>query len=473
MWTPRTPLLVRYQGFPDVYHARYVLAAVDAGRGLFVCVTPDNDIYAEDLSDGSPDIDLVRARLVDDVGTGGLPYGVAAGRCYDFQPVPTAGQLTALVVQGRAEADAEKLARGLPVVPWVNAVVGAACPGVVVPHAGGVGVAAAGGVGDGGAGPADPAGGALPGGAAAGGLGAGAAVVAAGDGAAAGGIPPGGLDALITALGGRDALLAAVARPGAVDGRLLAGALGLGEGGTAVVAPPAAPVGGGLAALLGAVGSPAAAGAAPGLVAPRAVAGAADDLRTIAVKYSASGLRHREFRAFVEALEEDTFPDWPVPGPRTTSWVLRFMCENAGTPRGWHSKWRADCRLANHDVGVTAHESICSHLEMAATYDQLQLGNLAHVECMVRELQMVEEKWKDRAVATDPSGETDFNINLFLRGLPRGNLCICPALQKYLSDQLGAENAIAKERRKAREERNLARPPKNKGGGRGGEKADP
>ena len=164
------------------------------------------------------------------------------------------------------------------------------------------------------------------------------------------------------------------------------------------------------------------------------------------------------------------FADWPVPGPRTAMWCLRFMAENAGTPRGWHSKWKADCRLQNHDVGVQAHETACALLEMAATYDQLQLGNLAHIECLVRELQMVEEKWRDRVVSTDPSGDAEFNIQLFLRGQPRGNLCICPLLQKFLSEQLAAENSISKERRKAREERQLARPKK---GAKGGVAADP
>ena len=86
---------------------------------------------------------------------------------------------------------------------------------------------------------------------------------------------------------------------------------------------------------------------------------------------------------------------------------------------------------------------------MAASYDQLQLGNLSHVEGMVRKFQMVEEKLEDRAVATDLTYDTDVYINLFWRRLPRCIVCICPALRKYLSDQLGAENAIAKERRRA------------------------
>ena len=90
MWAPRTPLLVRYHGYPTVYHARYALAAVDAANKLWVCVPLDSDVYLEDLSDTSAEIDLVRIRAVADVGLGRVPYGVVGGNVYDFQPTPTA-----------------------------------------------------------------------------------------------------------------------------------------------------------------------------------------------------------------------------------------------------------------------------------------------------------------------------------------------------------------------------------------------
>jgi hypothetical protein len=57
-------------------------------------------------------------------------------------------------------------------------------------------------------------------------------------------------------------------------------------------------------------------------------------------------------------------------------------------------------------------------------------------------------------------------------GKVRGNLCVCPALQDWISEELRKESAVLKERRKAREERSLLRdrnkPNKgNSGGGQG------
>eukprot|EP00959_Pyramimonas_sp_CCMP1952_P438909 9188970-Pyramimonas_sp.AAC.1 len=48
-------------------------------------------------------------------------------------------------------------------------------------------------------------------------------------------------------------------------------------------------------------------------------------------------------------------------------------------------------------------------------------------------------------------------------------LMVCPALFEWISKQLAAESAIAKERRRAREERQLLHPPAGgRGGGQGG-----
>ena len=60
------------------------------------------------------------------------------------------------------------------------------------------------------------------------------------------------------------------------------------------------------------------------------------------------------------------------------------------------------------------------------------------------------------------SGHNDFDDAHLLLGTSetRGNVAVCPALQKYLGEQLAVEAASAKERRKAKEERALAAPKK-------------
>ena len=242
----------------------------------------------------------------------------------------------------------------------------------------------------------------------------------------------GGLAALVAALGGAGAAGLPTA-PGAGP----AGAL------------PAVPVLGGLSGTLG---------SAP------PVSTGETDLRTLPVRYNVGGTRFREFRSAVEAVDEVTFPDWPLPGPRTVGWCMQFMLDAAGTPRGWHNRWKADCRLQPHDAGVAAHEQVCTLLEQGCCFDQLQVVNLVTFEALLRDLQLIEERWKERVSPSDGGGgDFEASLSAYLRGPSRVHLCISPALQTFLAEQVRADTAVSKERRKAREERALLRPPKSGG----------
>ena len=78
-----------------------------------------------------------------------------------------------------------------------------------------------------------------------------------------------------------------------------------------------------------------------------------------------------------------------------------------------------------------------------------------------------EEKYRDRLLGS--LGEEDSERHLFHGASgTRGNLCIAPALQKFIAEEMAKESAVLKERRKAREERSVARPKK---AGKGGESA--
>ena len=70
----------------------------------------------------------------------------------------------------------------------------------------------------------------------------------------------------------------------------------------------------------------------------------------------------------------------------------------------------------------------------------------------------MEEKHKDASKkAQGDTATLDSNFYLGTTST-RGAVCICPALQDWISDELRREASIMKERRKAREERELARP---------------
>lgn len=63
--------------------------------------------------------------------------------------------------------------------------------------------------------------------------------------------------------------------------------------------------------------------------------GAEDDMRTRAVTYDTQGERFREYRDAVSQMQEDAFGDWPLEGPRTALWVLKFFARQQLTPTMW------------------------------------------------------------------------------------------------------------------------------------------
>jgi hypothetical protein len=127
------------------------------------------------------------------------------------------------------------------------------------------------------------------------------------------------------------------------------------------------------------------------------------------------------------------------------------------------------------DAGVDEHLFLCEILELACTYDQVNCFDLAAIECVVRRLQLWEERYgeKLRGVTEGggPAGLAE-ERQLFMGGSrARGRALVDPTLSRWVADRLQEESAILKERRKGREERELAasaaRPPKGgkKGGG--------
>ena len=72
---------------------------------------------------------------------------------------------------------------------------------------------------------------------------------------------------------------------------------------------------------------------------------------------------------------------------------------------------------------------------------------------------MIEEKHQDRVI--DQNDDTMGSEALWFTGIAsRQSLRVCPLLAKHVSEEWAKESSIPKERRKAREERGLAKPGK-------------
>ena len=112
-------------------------------------------------------------------------------------------------------------------------------------------------------------------------------------------------------------------------------------------------------------------------------------------------------------------------------------------------------KLGPNDPVSIQHDMLSKILATMLTYDQLDISNLASAEMVARQLQLLEEK-QAAAAATDSTGAEE--SALFL-GAPTSHsaVLVAPDLKLWISQELAREASVLKERRKAREERNLAR----------------
>ena len=106
-------VLIRYDlPDPTEWHARLVLAEV-GGDGhlldLYIVMTPDMDIYAEDFGTSNPDTPALRDRPADR----SIPYGIPVAQVYDFAQLPSAAELRQLVGEAEGMAVAARARLGL------------------------------------------------------------------------------------------------------------------------------------------------------------------------------------------------------------------------------------------------------------------------------------------------------------------------------------------------------------------------
>lgn len=368
---PGNFVLVKYDipGDPT-WHSRLLLAHVTDGE--WIILTPQGDIYAEDLS---PDnLDIYGWRAFDP--NVGVPYGIDPNHVHDFTHRPGQAAIPNLINEGLVHASHERLRRGIPAP--------------VAPN---------------------PA----------------AALAAVGGGAPAGG-------ALVAPLAG------GAANPAPAP-------LGGGGGAAPAAAAPAAPAGA------------APQGALQGLNMVPGGGGDAEDARTLSISRDGDGVRFKDYRVAVQESRMVTFADWPINGPRTVKHVITQMVNHGGSPSGHSQAWRVACRMQPTDGPAMEHDSWCRVLEAMIVYDQLDTTNLASAELVVRAIQRLEEKHKHKIASNEDAGEG--SLFMGTSGGSRSGLIIDPKLTEWIGSEMQKEALVAKERRKAREERALSR--KNEG----------
>ena len=182
------------------------------------------------------------------------------------------------------------------------------------------------------------------------------------------------------------------------------------------------------------------------------------DARVLSVERDPSGERWRNFKDTVSELTVHQWSGFPVQGPRTALWCLRFIMQHSIHPTAHHTRWLQMTGVLNNDSGAQEHEMAMRVLEYAVCYDQLQAAELAAIELVARRAQLIELKYRDKVIGGGMGGTVDEDSFLYMgTGRTRGLLMISPALEEYVAGELSKETSDAKERRKLREERGAAK----------------
>ena len=88
-------------GGPDLFHERYVLASCQCGRGWHIVLTPDDDVYPEQISLENDDLSSYR------LGIGpNLPHGLTVANTYRIRNLPDPQRLQQMLVDARHAASA-------------------------------------------------------------------------------------------------------------------------------------------------------------------------------------------------------------------------------------------------------------------------------------------------------------------------------------------------------------------------------
>ena len=399
---------VRYHGDPGVVHTRLLLGLVEGNEWL-IC-TPDHDIYVEEMHPQNPDFHNFWHTQ-----DGRVPRGVPAGQVYAFAPL-SARELARINAAGRAELQAERARRGL----------GAAAPG------GGAGAPAA---------AAAPA--PVP-------------MVVAPVALAGGGAP----DAPVVQYA-PDTLYWLAAEDG--------GGFKFGDAVPAVLVAAAE----GLKVVHSLPGGSIFCECVRASERPSFLQRPARwDQRIVPVTLDALGKPDCSLKEVAQKCSEQAV-QWSLPGPRTAKWCLAYLSAEGLGLEGHHERFRQLVKADSSSWGVAEHFQLSMILKAALQQDQVDGYNNLFIEILFRRLQTIEYSYSEKAKeieAKAAGGRLSLEEQQTFGGLMRqaSTLMVCPDLLTHVKTEVERDATLAKNLRKAREERELLR---KKKGGKGGDDA--
>ena len=173
---------------------------------------------------------------------------------------------------------------------------------------------------------------------------------------------------------------------------------------------------------------------------------AGEDVRTLEVKYNLSGERYRPFKEAISEMQQCEFDDYPLE-PRTALSYLRAVAGVAESCFSQHLAWVAQSKIPEGDRSIHENEVLSRALDLAVTYDALNISNLASFELLIRRKQLIADTHSYSPGAPSYEAAEHYLGNTY----KPGGAIVVPELTKHVADKMHQESQILKERRKQQE----------------------
>ena len=140
-------------------------------------------------------------------------------------------------------------------------------------------------------------------------------------------------------------------------------------------------------------------------------------------------------------------------------WCLGFLKWEGRTLELHHERFKMVANLKSNSWGVVEHKEICMFLTYLATYDQVDPANVAAAEAMFRRLQTVEFSYIEKVKTLEANNASGSRLTAeeqaIFGGLAQSDssLMIAPSLLDHARSEAERAASLAKNLRKAREER--------------------
>ena len=185
------------------------------------------------------------------------------------------------------------------------------------------------------------------------------------------------------------------------------------------------------------------------------------DLRVLPQELNALGQPERSLKEIATACKESDVK-WTLSGPRTAKWCINYLAVEGLGFEGHHERLRQVTKADASSWGIQEHFQVSMSLRQALLVDQVDGCNMLSVEIQFRRLQTIEFSYSEKArelEAKAVGGRLSLEEQTTFGGVTRqfSTLMICPDLLDHVKSEMKKEASLAKNLRKAREERENAR----------------